>query len=87
MAQCTILPTRKCPKSYGDEGCGDRLCARFESDDETPWLPEICLGRNMDCGRSLPCPDHPSAEAIARGGYNPASVHACDVSPTGEHER
>lgn len=21
--------------------------------------PETCLGPNMDCGRSLPCPDHP----------------------------
>lgn len=21
----------------------------------------VCLGRDMDCGRRLPCPDHPAA--------------------------
>lgn len=38
--QCTIMETRRCPASYGDDGCGDRLCARFESDDETPWVSD-----------------------------------------------
>ncbi len=40
---CRLLPTRHCPASYrglcGDEF--DRPCARYESDDETPWLPEL----------------------------------------------
>lgn len=37
---CRIMPTRHCPDVY--EGvCGDRPCARFESEDETPWLPEL----------------------------------------------
>jgi hypothetical protein len=37
---CRIMGTRHCPEVY--EGvCGDRPCARFESDDETPWLAEI----------------------------------------------
>jgi hypothetical protein len=22
--------------------------------------PAVCLGRDMDCGRPLPCPDHPA---------------------------
>lgn len=46
---------------------------------------EVCVGSSMDCGRTLPCPDHPSPEAIDRGGYNPAEV-ACDLSPTCVHE-
>lgn len=35
---CRVMPTRRCPPAY--EGvCGeDRPCARFESEDETPWL-------------------------------------------------
>lgn len=37
---CRVMPTRHCPASYGMV-CGDRPCARFESDDETPWLPEV----------------------------------------------
>lgn len=36
---CRVMPTRHCPDSYGDV-CGDRPCARYESEDETPWLPE-----------------------------------------------
>lgn len=37
---CREMPTRHCPATY--EGvCGDRPCARFESDDETPWLLEV----------------------------------------------
>lgn len=38
--QCSIMGTRRCPSSYGDDGCGERLCARFESDDETPWVSD-----------------------------------------------
>lgn len=38
---CREMPTRHCPASYG-EICGDdRPCARYESEDETPWLPEL----------------------------------------------
>lgn len=37
---CSIMPTRHCPAIYGSV-CGDRPCARYESDDEEPWLPEI----------------------------------------------
>jgi hypothetical protein len=44
---CREMPTRACPALY--EGvCGERLCARFESDDETPWLLE--LGRDVRAG-------------------------------------
>lgn len=38
---CRQMITRRCPRSYGDTGCGPRLCARYESDDEGPWLAEI----------------------------------------------
>lgn len=34
-AMCRRMETRRCPTL---EGCGDTPCARFESDDETPWL-------------------------------------------------
>ncbi len=38
---CREMPTRHCPAVYHGV-CGDgRLCARFESSDETPWWPEI----------------------------------------------
>jgi hypothetical protein len=37
---CRRMSSRHCPVVYEDV-CGDRPCARFESDDETPWLAEI----------------------------------------------
>lgn len=33
---CREMPTRHCPAVYGDV-CGDRPCARFDSNDPTPW--------------------------------------------------
>lgn len=42
--QCSIMATRRCPRSYGEDGCGDRLCARFETDDETAWRDSMCEG-------------------------------------------
>ncbi|NUP19245.1 MAG: hypothetical protein HOZ81_24765 [Streptomyces sp.] len=35
-AACRIMETRTCPESYNGP-CGDRPCARFESEDPTPW--------------------------------------------------
>lgn len=37
---CREMPTRHCPAIY-QSVCGDRPCARFESEDETPWIPEL----------------------------------------------
>lgn len=37
---CRQLETRHCPASYNGL-CGDRPCARYESEDEAPWLPEL----------------------------------------------
>lgn len=34
---CRVMDTRTCPPAYNGP-CGDRPCARFESDDPTPWL-------------------------------------------------
>lgn len=36
---CRVMPTRHCPAMYA-EVCGDRPCARFESEDDGPWLAE-----------------------------------------------
>ncbi|GGQ48651.1 hypothetical protein [Streptomyces asoensis] len=36
-AACRVMDTRTCPPTYNGP-CGDRPCARFESDDPTPWL-------------------------------------------------
>ncbi|MFM9542292.1 hypothetical protein [Streptomyces turgidiscabies] len=36
-AACRRMETRTCPPSYNGP-CGDRPCARFESEDPTPWL-------------------------------------------------
>lgn len=38
-AACRIMETRTCPTSYAGE-CGDRPCARFESDDPAPWTDQ-----------------------------------------------
>lgn len=38
-ATCRLMVTRTCPPSYRGP-CGDRPCARIESDDPTPWLDE-----------------------------------------------
>lgn len=37
---CREMPTRHCPAVYWSV-CGPRPCARFDSRDETPWLPEL----------------------------------------------
>ena len=34
---CRLMPTRNCPAVYNGP-CGERPCARFESDDQGPWL-------------------------------------------------
>ncbi|MEV8042426.1 hypothetical protein AB0P02_01095 [Streptomyces griseoluteus] len=36
LAACRRMKTLTCPESYNGP-CGDRLCARFESDDPAPW--------------------------------------------------
>lgn len=37
---CREMPTRHCPAGYGDV-CGPRPCARYESEDESPWRAEL----------------------------------------------
>lgn len=37
---CRVMFTRHCPAVY-DGVCGDRPCARYESEDAAPWLPEL----------------------------------------------
>lgn len=36
---CRVQDTRGCPRVY-DTGCPGK-CARFDSDDDTPWLAEL----------------------------------------------
>jgi hypothetical protein len=50
---CREMATRHCPAVY-ESVCGDRPCARFESEDPTPWWPEI------DPERMQNEPDHRS---------------------------
>jgi len=39
---CRILQTRHCPAVYDDTCDAWSLpCARYESTDETPWVPEV----------------------------------------------
>lgn len=42
--ECRVMQTRDCPPSYGLQGCGTRPCARFQSEDETPWLDDAGTG-------------------------------------------
>lgn len=37
---CRVMPTRHCPVVFAGV-CGTRPCARFDSDDESPWLADI----------------------------------------------
>jgi hypothetical protein len=37
---CRVMETRACPVSF-DGVCGDRPCARFESDDVAPWAEDL----------------------------------------------
>lgn len=37
---CRHMITRHCPAIY-DSVCDDRPCARYESEDPNPWIPEI----------------------------------------------
>lgn len=38
---CRLMKTRHCPAVYNGQ-CSDRQpCARFESTDPHPWLPEV----------------------------------------------
>lgn len=54
-AACRIMETRTCPPSYNGP-CGNRPCARFESDDPGPWTeqqPKV-LGMTVGIDPSVP---------------------------------
>lgn len=38
---CREMPTRHCPAVFDDVCPPLAACARFESDDARPWLPEL----------------------------------------------
>jgi hypothetical protein len=65
-AACRRMETRTCPESYNGP-CGERPCARFESDDPTPWLAAAAPAADEDdpfqdlAGRLL------TAEAVGSG--------------------
>lgn len=44
---CRVMNTRHCPVVY-EATCDDlgKVCARFESEDEGPWLPELHAERD-----------------------------------------
>lgn len=50
MTPCRLMPTRRCPDVF-TEGCAEGACARFESDDEAPWLEQLELEAK---GQALP---------------------------------
>jgi hypothetical protein len=62
---CREMPTRGCPDSYGGV-CGDRPCARYESEDPAPWcicppIETTALGQakpSYTRGLNLHCPVH-----------------------------
>ncbi|WP_203911186.1 hypothetical protein [Rhizocola hellebori] len=57
---CRQMPTRHCPAIYQDVCGDDRPCARYESTDETPWLPELpatAQDPSVDPGILAPEPD------------------------------
>lgn len=43
MYPCRQMETRHCPARYSQfyEGCHERPCARFESEDPWPWVAEL----------------------------------------------
>jgi hypothetical protein len=44
---CRQMETRRCPRQWPG-GCGERPCARFESDDERPWRDEYASSIPVD---------------------------------------
>lgn len=83
-ATCRRVPTCTCPPSYNGP-CGDRPCARFESDDPTPWtadagpttprLDALRAGQPLQFCSPLvnaDCPGHTGPPYCDRAGSNPA---------------
>ncbi|MEU3507921.1 hypothetical protein ABZ733_08315 [Streptomyces longwoodensis] len=60
-ASCRRMETRACPPSYNGP-CGDQPCARFESDDPTPWLAEAPAADVNTARRRAGLPPHPTAD-------------------------
>lgn len=61
---CRVMPTRHCPIVYG-AACGEKPCARFESNDVQPWDWDLFDGADYIVIR--PAPDLPE-------GFLPASL-------------
>ncbi|MFG3048113.1 hypothetical protein ACGFZR_24675 [Streptomyces sp. NPDC048241] len=57
LPACRIMETRTCPPSYNGP-CGDRPCARFESDDPAPWQD----------GTTAPAADEDALRLLRREG-------------------
>lgn len=73
--RCRVLPSRTCPPSYGS--CGDRPCARFETDDPTPWTtsPAAAAAPPPQCTATITAMDH----------VNPDRIIRCE-KPTGHYD-
>lgn len=71
--RCRVLPSRTCPPSYGS--CGGP-CARFESDDPTPWTtPGAEQQTPDDDALSAPCIHLRDGGCCTGPGY---CAHACN---------
>lgn len=59
----------------------ERAHAEASAEDSERSAPGECLGRDMDCGRPTPCPDHPAPGAPAVGEYDgvPLCEHGDDA--------
>jgi hypothetical protein len=66
------MPTRHCPAVY-DGQCGpDRPCARFESEDETPWLSEMTTHPPTGDDEAMTGPQQVTIPGVAvNGGIAP----------------
>jgi hypothetical protein len=77
-AACRIMETRICPPSYTGP-CGERPCARFESDDPGPWIDKAQrpAAAGDDKGRA---PTQPSAvdQHERPAGTCSSPDHACE---------
>lgn len=65
---CRVLETRGCPVSFGGV-CGDRPCARYESDDVAPWVEELHTRRaDVEAVEAIPTSPMPAPPLPFPGG-------------------
>lgn len=73
-ATCRRMETRTCPQPYNGP-CGERPCARFESDDPAPWL---------DTAETTAADDAPSGPVVGHATIGITAAYHGEQAPASE---